>query len=169
MPIKSPSRTLQLKIVSSGIGLFGFGHGPSELEQLEVLLDGSAQQHSGFGFSRGRHSRLDLCQHPQHPQSNRAKYESEECEIVPYSVNLNICVVVGVFGCTTTTNIDESISLRPIESEGHPDASSIQAAPGKVGKKDPMSELLHWAGNSQFRDGWFGSIGAKWAERSSGY
>ena len=67
--------------------------------------------------------------------------------------NLKICVVVGVFGCTTTTNIDESISLRPIESEGQ-DASSIQAAPGKVGKKDPMSELLHWAGNSQFRDGW---------------
>lgn len=84
---KSPSRTLPLKIVSSGIGLFGFGHGPSELEQLEVLLDGSPQQHSGFGFSRGRHSRLDLCQHPQHPQSNRAKYESEECEKVPYSVN----------------------------------------------------------------------------------
>lgn len=41
--------------------------------------------------------------------------------------------------------------LRPIESEGQ-DASSIQAAPGKVGKKDPMSELLHWAGNSQCLD-----------------
>eukprot|EP00434_Breviolum_minutum_P014590 symbB.v1.2.012862.t1/scaffold875.1/size155714/11 len=38
----------------------------------------------------------------------------------------------------------QSTGLVPIESEGQ-DASSIQAAPGKVGKKDPMSELLHWA------------------------
>ena len=40
----------------------------------------------------------------------------------------------------------QSTGLVPIESEGHPDASiPLQAAPEKVGKKDPMSELLHWA------------------------
>lgn len=79
--------------------------------------------------------------------------------------------MVGVFGCTTTTNIDEISSLRPIESEGHPDASiPLQAAPEKVGKKDPMSELLHWAGNSQFRDGWIlEASDQKKGPRSSGY